>query len=120
MMIHSCKDLIVWQRSMELVKEIYLITEKLPKNEQFGLISQMRRCAVSIPSNIAEGKARRTGKDFMNFLHIAHGSVAELFTQLSLVKTLFPGIIVNRSEELIEEVERMLVSLRQSIGTKKY
>ena len=78
----SYQDLIVWQRSVDLGIEIYKVTEYFPADERFGLISQMRRAAVSIPSNIAEGKYRRSSKEFAKFLHIAFGSGAELETQL--------------------------------------
>jgi len=78
----SYKDLIVWQKAIELVKLVYLLTTNFPKSEIFGLTSQMRRCAVSIASNIAEGSKRRTKKDFNQFLLIAYGSGAELETQL--------------------------------------
>jgi four helix bundle protein len=76
----------VWQASMDMVREVYVVTRALPKDELFGLVSQMRRCAVSIPSNIAEGSKRGTKKDFLQFLRIASGSAAELETQLLLVK----------------------------------
>ena len=67
--IHSYKELVVWQKSIKLVKEVYLLTENFPKSEMFGLSSQMRRAAVSIPSNIAEGRCRGTRKDYTNFLN---------------------------------------------------
>lgn len=89
------KDLIVWQKSIELVKEIYLLTEDFPKEEIYGLTSQIRRCAVSIPSNIAEGKMRTTNKEFSHFLSIAYGSGAELETQLILAK------LLNKTKSLI-------------------
>ena len=82
MYIESFKDLIVWQKSMSLVKEVYVITSNFPKSEIYGLTSQMRRAAVSIPSNIAEGKKRKTKNDYVQFLRIANGSAAELETQL--------------------------------------
>ena len=74
----------IWQKSMLLAKEIYRITSSFPKAEIYGLTSQMRRCAVSIPSNIAEGSQRVSDKDFANFILIAKGSLAELHTQLLL------------------------------------
>jgi len=76
--IKSYKDLVVWQKSMNLVVDIYKITENFPREEVFGLTSQMRRCAISIPSNIAEGRGRGTRKDFAQFLRIALGSADEL------------------------------------------
>lgn len=87
-MIKTYKDLLVWKRSVSLATKIYLVTEKFPKSEIYGIISQMRRCAVSIPSNIAEGRNRRTRKDFAQFLRIALGSAAELETQTEISKNL--------------------------------
>lgn len=69
--ITSFKDLVVWQKGMAITKQVYTLTKKLPKDETFGLVSQLRRSAVSIPSNIAEGRGRSTRKDFVQFLHIA-------------------------------------------------
>lgn len=76
------KDLIVWQKSMDLLVEIYRLVKKLPKEETYALSDQMRRAAVSIPSNIAEGRGRSSEKDYLRFLFIARGSRAELETQL--------------------------------------
>ena len=78
------RDLLVWQKGMALVKEIYKLTRSFPEDERFGLISQMRRAAVSIPSSIAEGQARRTTKEFVQFISHAEGSLAELDTQTRL------------------------------------
>jgi len=86
--IQTYKDLIVWQRAMDLVGAVYELTEKFPKSETYGLISQMRRCAVSIPSNIAEGRRRGSKKDYRQFLIVAYGSGAELETQMEIVKRL--------------------------------
>jgi four helix bundle protein len=83
-MIQNYQDLIVWQKSMELVVLVYQLVKKLPKEEMYSLINQMRRAAVSIPSNIAEGHARHSIKEFIHFLKIAQGSKAELETQLLL------------------------------------
>ena len=87
--INSYKDLIVWQKGYELVKQVYKISSKLPKEEVFALQSQMRRSAVSIVSNIAEGNSRKTRKDYCHFLNIAYGSTSELETQLFLCKDLY-------------------------------
>ena len=76
-MINSYKELFVWQKAMDLVAEIYRIVKLLPKEETYGLSDQMRRAAVSVPSNIAEGQARNTTRDFINFLYMARGSNAE-------------------------------------------
>lgn len=88
MKIESYENLIVWQKSMDLVTAIYELTRQFPKEEVFGLTSQMRRAAVSIPSNIAEGSRRGSRKDFRNFLLIAYGSGAELETQIKIAKRL--------------------------------
>lgn len=80
--VRSYRDLLVWQKGMELAKELYSVTGKLPADERFGLISQLRRAGVSVPSNIAEGQARRSLKEFVQFLYIAKGSLVELDTQL--------------------------------------
>lgn len=109
-MIHSYKELIVWQKSIKLVKEIYLLTEKFPKTEVFGITSQMRRSAVSIPSNIAEGYGRRSHKEYLQFYAIAYGSSLELETQLVIAKEL--EIVsekeVVKTEALLNEVIKML------------
>lgn len=110
MPIESYKDLIVWQKSIQLVLLIYELTEKFPKSEIYGLTSQMRRCAVSVPSNIAEGRRRSTRKDFGHFISIAFGSGSELETQLVICKQLpfsanfdYTGI-----DALLNEVMKML------------
>lgn len=84
MINQSYRDLLVWQKAIHLVDEIYTITENFPAKENFGLISQIRRSAVSIPSNIAEGQGRNAQKDFLRFLNIAVGSLAELDTQIEI------------------------------------
>ena len=86
--VKSYRDLVAWQRSLELVKETYLLTAAFPIGERFGLVSQMDRSAVSIPSNIAEGYGRATTQDYLHFLRIAHGSAYELKTQLVLAEDL--------------------------------
>lgn len=108
--IKSFKDLLVWQKSYDLVKEIYKISAKLPTSEQFGLQSQIRRCAISVPSNIAEGKNRKTTKDFLQFLRIAYGSLSELETQVLLMKDLYL-VDISQTLPLVDEVSRMLRSL---------
>jgi len=107
---NNYKDLIVWQKSVELVAEIYHFTETFPSTEKFGLVSQMRRSAISIPSNIAEGSKRGTKKDFCQFLVIAFGSGAELETQIEISKrlALAKGPNYHTVESLLEEIMRML------------
>jgi four helix bundle protein len=115
------KDLLVWQKGIALVKQVYSISRQFPPDERFGLTSQIRRAAVSIPSNIAEGQARHTGKEFIQFLSHAEGSVAEVDTQLTLAMELgFCG----RSElrealQLVLELRRMLNSLRRKLMTRE-
>jgi four helix bundle protein len=114
------RSLIVWQKSIILVKEIYKLTAKFPNEERFGIVSQMRRAAVSIPSNIAEGQARRTTPDFIRFISTAEGSLAELDTQLTISIDLqfCDRENVKVVSTLIEENRKMLNALRRSLMTK--
>jgi four helix bundle protein len=82
----SHKDLILWQKAMDLSVRVYQLSSNLPRHENFGLVSQLRRAGTSIPSNIAEGSARRSTKEFIHFLHVARGSMAELETQMCLAQ----------------------------------
>lgn len=113
MPVESYKDLIVWQKSVELVLPIYELTEKFPKSEIYGLTSQMRRCAVSIPSNIAEGRRRSTRKEFGHFVNIAFGSGSELETQLIIYKQLPFGASLDygRIDSILRENMKMLNTL---------
>ena len=115
--INSYKDLIVWQKSMELVKSVYELTTNFPKEEIYGLTSQIKRSAVSIPSNIAEGKRRGTRKDYRQFLIVAYGSGAELETQIEIAKMLPFGKNLNYDtiDKIIEEVMKMLNKLISSL-----
>ena len=88
MIINSFRDLVIWQKAVSLSIKIYKSTETFPRSEIFGLVSQLRRSSVSIPSNIAEGRYRSSKKDFANFLRIAYGSCAESETQLLISKEL--------------------------------
>lgn len=119
-MVKDFKDLIVWQRAMELVTEVYRLARKLPKEELFALSDQIRRAAISIPSNIAEGQGRNSTKEFIQFLAIAKGSKSELETQLLLcVKIGYliePEILT--AINLIQEVGKMLNALQRSLTTK--
>ena len=105
--IKSYKDLIVWQKGYEIVKLVYKITAKLPQSEIFALQSQMRRSAISIVSNIAEGSSRKTRKDYCQFMHTAYGSTSELETQLFLCRDLY-NIDISESILLLTEVSKML------------
>lgn len=108
--INNYKDLIVWKRSMELVREIYSLTERFPPDERFGLCSQMQRAAVAIPSNIAEGYLRGHRKEYIQFLLIALGSAAELETQILICQSLikFNNIDFSHATSLLNEVIKML------------
>lgn len=119
MKIQSYKELILWKKSMELVVVVYRLTEKLPKAEMYGLVSQSRRCAVSIPSNIAEGYKRIALGEYIQFLGIADASVAELETQLILVKMLYPTIETLAAMELLNEVQKMLFVMVRKLKEKK-
>lgn len=107
--IESYKDLIVWQKSMKLVTEVYELTKHFPKSEIYGLTSQMKRSSILIPSNIAEVR-KGTKKEFRQFLLFAYGSGAELETQIEIAKRLSFGDNLNykRTDELLNEVMRML------------
>lgn len=109
-MISSHKELTVWQRAMELVIEIYKLTEQFPREEIYGLTTQMRRAAVSVPSNIAEGRSRGSRRDFAHFLVMAYGSGAELETQLEIVKMLpkTKNLEYSKASLLLTEVMKML------------
>ena len=112
--VRTHRDLNVWKESMNLVKQVYSLTQSFPKEEIYGLVSQMRRAAVSIPSNIAEGSARSPSTDFARFLYVAMGSLAELETQLLLSREL--GFTQNiEMDENIDQIKRMLIGLIKSL-----
>ena len=111
------KDLDVWKKSIVLVTSIYALTKAFPNDELFGLVNQMRRCAVSIPSNIAEGAGRDSSKEFARYLSISMGSIAELETHLIIAKNLNYGTdseIENILDELIV-IRKMTVGLKKSL-----
>jgi len=113
----SYKDIIVWQKAMDLVVAVYDLTEGFPRSALYGLTSQMHRSAVSIPSNIAEGRKRGTRKEFRNFAVIAYGSGAELETQVEIVKRLPFGknLDFSKVDTLLNEVMRMLNVMTSSL-----
>lgn len=115
------RKLDVWRMSMDFVKEIYLVTEKFPSSELYGLTSQMRRAVVSIPSNLAEGAARKGSKEFKQFLNIAQGSISELDTQIELALLL--GFIdkKNHSElmDKLTQISKMLYGLSRSLNSER-
>ncbi len=118
--MHRYKELKVWQKAIDLAVEVYRITEKLPKDERFGLIGQMNRSAVSIPSNIAEGAGRNTDKDFNNFLGVALGSSFELDTQLVISNKLeyVNDQDFQKTEKKLEHLQNMIVKLKISLNSK--
>ena len=117
MTVKQYSDLIVWQRAMDLVEQVYRITRTFPKEELYGLSSQLRRAAVSIPSNIAEGHSR-SSRDFVHFLSIAHGSLSELETQMLIAERLAYVEAGQMSDfaKLSSEVGRLIHGLSNSIG----
>lgn len=119
MKVTSYKELIVWQKSMELVKTIYLLTDLFPKDELYGLASQMQRASVSIPSNIAEGYLRGHKKEYIQFLSISLASAAELETQILICKSLnkFNNLDFSKSDALLIEVMKMLFVMIRRMRT---
>ncbi|HET9418049.1 MAG TPA: four helix bundle protein [Chthoniobacterales bacterium] len=115
--IRSYKDLVVWQKGIALAKLVYQLTNNFPLAERFGLVAQMRRAAISIPSNIAEGQARHTTSEFVQFISHAEGSVAEVDTQLILSMELnfCSQAVAEPSFALIAELRRMLNVLRRRL-----
>ena len=111
------QDLIIWQVGMEIVERMYQITNTFPVHEKFGLSSQMRRAAVSLPSNISEGYHRKTSADFLNFLHISYGSAAELETQL-IISLRLNYISKKTYEELHPMLNRFLRLMNGFIQSK--
>ena len=116
--VRTYRDLIAWQRAMALAKLVYIQTARMPPEERFGLVSQMRRAAISIPSNIAEGHARQSRADYLRFLRNARGSLAELSTQAELSQTL--GLMTQETElfDLLSETDRVLQGLIRALENK--
>lgn len=116
-MAHAYRDLLVWQRGMDLTVAIYGLTHTFPRSELYGLCSQMQRASISIPSNIAEGWGRQSRKEFKNFLSIARGSVFELETQLECAQRLryVTAEATATAKRLLEEISRMLIALMRSL-----
>ena len=114
------RDLLVWQKSMALVTEIYRLSKSFPKDETYGLTSQMRRCAVSIPSNMAEGYGRNSTNDYIRFLRVAVGSLYELQTQIEIALNLryLSKSAFNKLYESSREIERMLSSLTRKLNAR--
>lgn len=118
--MHQYKELKVWQKAIELVSDIYRITACFPEKERFGLVSQINRAAVSIPSNIAEGAGRNSDKEFVQFLAIAHASTYEVETQLIISKNL--GYLLDSDlEEMLDkiiELQKMNYVFQQKLKSK--
>jgi four helix bundle protein len=119
-MLKSYKDLTVWQKSLELVKDIYELTKYFPRQEIYGITNQIRRAAISIPSNIAEGHSRKYRQEYVKFIRIAFGSAAELETQLEIAKLLKLTDLnkFEKSDKLLNEVLRMLNILESKLSAK--
>ena len=118
--MHDFKKLQVWQKSRQLVKDIYEVTQDFPKEERYGLTSQIRRCVISVPSNIAEGCGRNTNADTARFLDIAQGSCFELETQIILSYDLnyISKVVVNNLWSRIDEVQKMIDGFKKSLKKK--
>jgi four helix bundle protein len=118
--VKSYRDLIVWQKAMDYVTEVYRLTAEFPRDELYGLTSQLRRSAVSVPSNIAEGQGRHSTRDFLNFLSMAYGSLNESQTQILIAQRL-GYITAQRADTLLErsyEVARLINGLSNSLSAK--
>jgi four helix bundle protein len=117
--VRTHKDLDVWNKAMELAEKLYSLTTKFPKEERYGFTFQIRRSAVSIPSNIAEGAARNSNKEFIQFLYVAMGSLAEIETQLLLATRLK---LINEPVlfDNIESIRKMLLGLIKFLKSKKH
>ena len=122
-MAHSFRDLTVWQRSMQLTVAVYKLTKEFPREELYGLTSQIRRSAVSLPSNIAEGHGRLNTAESRQFLGVARGSNCELQTQLEIARALGYGNpkLIDNAESLSNEVGKMIYSILASakVGSKR-
>jgi four helix bundle protein len=119
--VKSFRDLVVWQKSMALAVDVYKLTRAFPREEIYGLTSQLRRATVSVPSNIAEGFGRRSRLDYRNSLCIARGSVLEVQTQLLISRELGFGDAerIAAADGMADEVSRMLWALMEKIGSNK-
>jgi four helix bundle protein len=121
MSVKDYKELIVWQKAMLVAEQVYVLVKKLPKEELFALSDQMRRCAVSIPSNIAEGQERNTTADFLRFVGVAQGSRSELETQLLLCERV--GYLKREDTEvclgLLKEIGKMLNTIVSRLSNDK-
>jgi four helix bundle protein len=117
--VRTFRDLIAWQKGKELVKIVYTTTRRMPEDERFGLTNQMRRAAVSIPSNIAEGHARQSRLDYLKFLRNSRGSLAELMTQVEISWELALMPFDQGLSDLLAEEDRVLQGLIRSLAKEK-
>ena len=111
--MHNFKDLEVWQKSIVLCKQVYLLGEKIPRDQKYSLTDQIQRCEVSIPSNIPECAGRGTKKSFAHFIQIALGSSFELETQLILIQQIFADISTEELIVQLNKIQRMLVGMKK-------
>lgn len=118
--MHNFTNLQIWQKGIDVAQMVYALSDELPKNEKYGIISQIQRAAVSIPSNIAEGAGRATDKEFTHFLSIAIGSSFELYTQIILLERI--GYIdknkISNLINMIVELQKMLIGYKRKIDSK--
>lgn len=115
----SYKDLLVWQKGIDLIEHIYEVTDQLPVHEKYGLISQLQRAAVSVPSNIAEGYKRNNLKEYIQFCGIAAGSLAEIETQLIIVNRIYPNIKLGNTLEETDVLQKMLYSFIRQLQARR-
>jgi four helix bundle protein len=117
--IRTHKDLIVWKKSVAFVTDIYKFTKSLPEDEKFGIISQLRRAAVSIPTNIAEGAARHSRKEYIQFLYISLGSISEIDTLLLIIENLkySDSDMLTELQKQGDEIKKMVISLIKSLNS---
>lgn len=121
MAVRNYRDLLAWQRAMDLVEAIYRETKRFPKDELYGLTAQLRRAVVSVPSNIAEGQGRKSTRQFLHYLSIAHGSLREVETQVLIAQRL-TYLSDERTEQLLDlagEVGRLINGLYNSLNNRR-
>jgi four helix bundle protein len=118
-MVQNYRDLLVWQKAMHLAEDVFKITEQYPSSQRYVLAAQMQRCALSVPSNIAEGRSRHSEKDFIYHINIARGSLAELETQILLSErlTFIDELTAEALLKRATEITKMLFGLRTSLDT---
>lgn len=118
--MHNYKELKIWQKSMDLVENVFQLIANFPDSEKYGLIDQIKRSSISVPSNIAEGAGRNSNKDFSRFLSISRGSLNELNTQLiiSLRLNFIENDKLNKLENEINEIQKMIYKFNQGLETK--